>query len=193
MFQSNSEGAASRPEGFTAAVNLDSYAIAETEMLLIRTELGVADAAEAIQLIQGLKAQIKSLTATEARSAGDAPPASDPRDPHAAMSKIRDFANKVATLNGTIASMENQLATLYADRERLEQEIGAGEVEDVIAAFRAQQAAVTSMETQLSMLYADRQVLDAELGRSEPEAIITMFQSVTKFVRDAQRELTVAS
>ena len=192
MFQSNSDGAASLSEGSTAARNSAGSATAETEMLLIRKELGVADAAELIQLIQELKAQIKSLTVSEEKPAQETP-ASDPRNPYAAISKIRDFATKVATLNGTIASMENQLATLYGDRERMEQEIGAGEVEDVIAVFRAQQAAVASMETQLSLLYADRQVLDAELGRSEPEAIVAIFQSVTKLVQDAQRELAVTS
>ena len=162
---------------------------AEEEMLLLKTELGVQSAAEVIYLVQGLKSQIQGFVAAANRS----PETTDARDPRLAMSKIRDFANKVSALNGTIASMENQLMSLYADRERLEREIGAGEVEDVIAAFRAQQATVQSMETQLSTLYADREVLDAKLGRSEPQEIVSMFQSVTKLVGDAQRELTPAA
>ena len=164
---------------------------AEEEMFLLRTELGVQSAAEVIYLVQGLKSQIQGFVVSAA--ATRSPETADVRDPHAAMSKIRDFANKVSALNGTIASMENQLMSLYADRERLEKEIGAGEVEDVIAVFRAQQATVLSMETQLSTLYADREVLDTKLGRSEPQEIVSMFQSVTKLVQDAQRELAPAA
>jgi hypothetical protein len=163
----------------------------EEEMLLLKTELGVLSASEVIYLVQGLKAQIKVLIVSAAGKR--APQAADSRDPYAAMNKIRDFANKVSALNGTIASMEHQLMSLYGDRERLEQEIGAGEVEDVIAAFRAQQATISSMETQLSTLYADRQVLDGQLGRSEPQEIVSMFHSVTKLVQDAQRELEPAA
>ena len=164
---------------------------AEEEMLLLKTELGVMSAAEVVYLVQGLKAQIKVLivSANGKRS----PQAADFRDPYAAMSKIRDFANKVSALNGTIASMENQLMSLYADRERLEREIGAGEVEDVIAVFHSQKATISSMETQLSTLYADREVLDVKLGRSEPTEIVSMFQSVSKLVGDAQRELDTAA
>lgn len=163
----------------------------EEEMILLKTELGVLSASEVIYLVQGLKAQIKVLIVSAAGKRGTQ--VADSRDLYVAMNKIRDFANKVSALNGTIASMETQLMSLYGDRERLEQEIGAGEVEDVIAAFRSQQATILSMETQLSALYADREVLDGKLGRSEPEEIVSMFQSVTRLVQDAQRELAPAA
>ncbi|MBC8102935.1 MAG: hypothetical protein H7Z41_10140 [Cytophagales bacterium] len=162
---------------------------AESELQFLRTELPVQTAADTVQIVRRLEAQVEALSARPTTGPRDDSPATDPPSPQAAIRRVRDFAGKVATLNGTISSMETQLASLYSDRERLEREIGAGEVEDVIAVFRAQQAAVDSMEAQLAMLYADRERLDSALGRSEPDEIVALFQSVARLVQGAQREL----
>ena len=124
----------------------------------------------------------------------DSTPAAAERldDPRAAVTRLRGFADKIAVLNGTIASMEEQLASLYSDRERLEHEIGASEVDDVIAVFRARQAVIDSMEEQLSCMYQDREVMDSALGRSDPQEIVSMFHTVSNLVNGAREQLQAA-
>jgi hypothetical protein len=113
-------------------------------------------------------------------------------DPQAALTRIRSFSDKVATLNGTIGSMEEQLQSLYSDRERLNQEIGASEVEDVVAVVRRLQATIASMETQLMSLYAGKELLAVELGRSDPQEIVAMFRNVSQLVNSARQELVTS-
>ena len=117
---------------------------------------------------------------------------SRPTTPNASLAGLQAVAGKVAALNGTIASMEEQLASLYSDRERLEHEIGASEVDDVIAAFGNLKAIIASMEEQLSCMYQDREVLDTALGRSDPHEIVEMFRNVSRFLNGAREQLESA-
>lgn len=165
----------------------------EIELRLLWEELGASNTNEALRAIRFLRSKTISGLVT------DVMPTTDDaeggvveiglRDPRAAVEKIRDFASKVAALNGTVASMEDQLKSLYADRERLEREIGASEVDDIIESFHNLQTTIRSMETQLMTLYAGREMLDVELGRSDPEEIVAMFRNVSRLVNVARQEL----
>jgi len=165
-------------------------AAAEGYLRAIEQELEATSPEEAITAIRRLKAlQPDSIASGVLPDAGGV----NLSDPRVAVSRIRDFATKVAALNGTVTSMEEQLKSLYSDRERLEREIGASEADDVVAAFRSLQTTIQSMESQLMTLYAGRELLDVELGRSDPKEIVAMFRNVTHLVNGARLELqTVA-
>jgi archaellum component FlaC len=104
--------------------------------------------------------------------------------------KVRSFAQQVESLNATVGSMEMQLSSLYGDKERLEAEIGASEVEDVIGAVRRLESVITSMEFQLMSLYAGKELLEVELGKSDPKAIVAMFRNMNHMVDGLRHELT---
>lgn len=104
--------------------------------------------------------------------------------------KVRSFAQQVESLNGVVASMENQLNSLYADKERLEREVGASEVDDVIAAFRRLETVIMSMEHQLMNLYAGKELLEVELGKSDPRMIVAMFKTMSQLVDGLRTELS---
>jgi chromosome segregation ATPase len=105
------------------------------------------------------------------------------------LKKVRSFAQQVESLNGVVASMENQLASLYSDKERLEREVGASEVDDVISAFRRLETVIMSMEHQLMNLYAGKELLEVELGKSDPRAIVAMFKTMSQLVDGLRTEL----
>jgi hypothetical protein len=166
---------------------------AEMELRILWEELGATNTNEALRAIRFLRSKTVSGLVTDILPTPDNPEGGEAvaglPDPRVAVEKIRDFASKVAALNGTVASMEDQLKSLYADRERLEREIGASEVDDIIEAFRNLQTTIRSMETQLMTLYAGREMLDVELGRSDPEEIVAMFRNVARLVNVARQEL----
>jgi uncharacterized protein (UPF0335 family) len=103
--------------------------------------------------------------------------------------KMRTFMARIDSLNATVASMENQLRSLYTDKERLEQEIGASEVEDVIAAFTGLQILISNLEAQLSDLYNGIERMEVEIGKSDPQEIISLFKNVTSRVHLLQTDL----
>lgn len=113
-----------------------------------------------------------------------------PKAPEEVIRKVRSFAHQIESLNGTIASMENQLNSLYGDKERLESAIGASEVDDVIQAFRRLENVISSMEHQLMTLYAGKEVLEVELGKSDPRAIVAMFRNMHQMVDGLRTELS---
>jgi chromosome segregation ATPase len=103
--------------------------------------------------------------------------------------KVKSFTTQIEILNGSISSMENQLQSLYGDKERLEREIGASEVDDIIEAFRGLEVVVTSMEKQLMTLYAGKEHLETNLGESDPGAIIQNFNTLQGMVESLRDEL----
>ncbi|MDX1931350.1 MAG: hypothetical protein SFU56_01970 [Capsulimonadales bacterium] len=155
------------------------------ELRLLLDELRAADVEAALAAIRRLKAEAEQV------SGGPDPEASGngPTDARKMLEKFRAFSSRIDSLNGTIASMEEQLRNLYADRERLEQEIGASEVSDVIAAFAHSMTTIELLEAQLATLYADREYLETELGKSEATDIVSMFRNVTTMVQTAHKEL----
>jgi DNA repair exonuclease SbcCD ATPase subunit len=105
------------------------------------------------------------------------------------MKKMRTFMARIDSLNATVASMEHQLRSLYTDKERLEQEIGASEVEDVIAAFNNLHILISNLESQLSDLYGGIELMENEIGKSDPQEIIRLFKNVTSRVYLLQTDL----
>lgn len=132
-----------------------------------------------------------TLTQTvEQLSKGTATDNSAAKAPDEILRKVRSFAQQVDALNTTVVSMESQLTSLYGDKERLEAEIGASEVDDVVAAFRRLENVISSMEFQLMSLYAGKELLEVELGKSDPKAIVAMFRNMTQMVDGLRHELT---
>ncbi|MBB6053050.1 hypothetical protein [Armatimonas rosea] len=113
------------------------------------------------------------------------------KTPDEILRKVRSFAQQVEALNTTVVSMESQLTSLYGDKERLEAEIGASEVDDVVGAFRRLENVISSMEFQLMSLYAGKELLEVELGKSDPKAIVAMFRNMTQMVDGLRNELAV--
>jgi chromosome segregation ATPase len=103
--------------------------------------------------------------------------------------KVKSFTTQIEILNGSISSMETQLQSLYGDKERLEREIGASEVDDIIEAFRGLEIVVTSMEKQLMTLYAAKEHLETNLGESDPTAIVDHFLKLNGMVETLRSEL----
>jgi chromosome segregation ATPase len=164
----------------------------DEKLQLLLTELGADSLEEALISVRALKnrafgASSESNTASPLTSEGDTPETLN--DPRRLLGKLRAFTSKIDSLNGTIVSMENQLKSLYADRERLEREIGASEVDDVVAAFGFLQTTIRSMENQLMTLYAGRETLEVELGKSDPTEIVAMFRNIAQLVRGVHQEL----
>jgi chromosome segregation ATPase len=169
---------------------------AEEERVLLRKELQVESAAETIELVRYLRSRVRDINNAAATADGESEEAAAEDagtagliDPRQILNKFRTFTAKIDSLNGTVSSMEDQLKSLYADRERLETEIGASEVDDVIAAFQKLQVTIVSMETQLMTLYAGREMLDVEIGKSDPAEIVAMFRNVAQLVQVAHKEL----
>ena len=123
------------------------------------------------------------------RKAGANPPG-DGQIPAELARKILQFTEQVETLNGTVTSMEDQLSSLYNDKERLEREIGAADVDEVIQAFRRLETIIMSMEHQLMNLYAGKELLETELGKSDPHAVVAAFRSLNQLVLQLQSERT---
>ncbi len=184
---------AETPESPASRLSLQDHAQLVHLFHLLQVS-NLTDAVEAVRNLQtpasGEVAQPNPVVLAIPEPAGTV--AEGAGDPRAALARIRSFSDKVATLNGTISSMEEQLQSLYSDRERLNQEIGASEVEDVITVVRRLQATITSMETQLMSLYAGKEILDVELGRSDPQEIVAMFRNVSQLVNSARQELVTA-
>jgi predicted RNase H-like nuclease (RuvC/YqgF family) len=166
----------------------------ESSLNRLLGELEVETVEAGLEAIRNLKAH---ASATPSPSSPDAVAVTNnelvdlANDPRILLEKLRAFASKIDSLNGTISSMESQLQSLYADRERLESEIGASEVEDVILAFGDLQTTISLMEKQLMTMYAGREVLEVELGRSDPQEIVAMFRTVTNLIAGAHQELEI--
>ncbi|GAB4462288.1 MAG: hypothetical protein OHK0029_28880 [Armatimonadaceae bacterium] len=177
---------------------------------LLKRELGTDNPNDIIAMVRRLEGQVTSLqgqvtslegqvedlnnrqaemaAASEAEE-DDATSLANLGDPRAVLTKIRTFTNKIESLNGTVASMEEQLMSLYEDKERLEREIGASEVEDVLEAFRGLENTISSMETQLMTMYASREMLEVELGFSDPREIVTRFRNIARMVTSVHQDL----
>ncbi len=170
----------------------ERVARAENEKQSLHDALGVSDARSVIALVRRLEASGNSGSQTSGGGGGEpdgsasAAPLTDPRQ---ALERFRAFTTKIDNLNGTVASMEDQLKSLYSDRERLEKKIGASEVDDVIAAFEHLQEMIENMETQLVLLYSGQEKLHTALGKSDPEEIAVLFNNVAHMVRVAHCEL----
>lgn len=154
----------------------------------LKKELGLERASEVISLVRNLETKVAELSPSSTGDDADNPLAGL-SDPKQVLLKIRQFTGKIESLNGTVASMEEQLGSLYEDKERLEREIGASEVEDILEAFRQLQTTIGSMESQLMTMYAAREHLEVELGDSDPRSVVRKFKTIAQFVRGMEREL----
>lgn len=155
----------------------------------LRKELGVERAADVISLVRQLETRVAELAPPAAAEEDADNPLAGLSDPKQVLLKIRQFTGKIESLNGTVASMEEQLGSMYEDKERLEREIGASEVEDVLEAFRQLQTTIGSMESQLMTMYAGREHLEVELGDSDPKRVVSRFKMIAKLVRGMENEL----
>ena len=165
---------------------------------VLTRRLGVASPAEVVARLDAMEAQNTQLKSEleqyqpkVAVATGETSenPLEGLNDPRQIIGKMRAFTTRIETLNGTVSSMEEQLMSLYAEKERLEREIGASEVDDVLEAFRDLRLTIHSMETQLMTMYAGREVLDVELGKSDPWEIVAMFRNVSQFTTALQQAL----
>lgn len=176
----------------SAAGPVSDSPTAEEQLQALYSELSADNLEDALASLRALKNRAFTV-ATEGSpvlAATDAESAETMNDPRRLLAKIRAFTSRIDSLNGTISSMESQLKSLYADRERLEREIGASEVDDVVAAFGLLQSTIRSMEGQLMTLYAGRETLEVELGKSDPTEIVAMFRNIAQLVRGVNQELT---
>ncbi len=155
----------------------------------IRKELGVERAVEIIALVRDLETKLSELTPAPPSEEEGENPFAGLSDPKQVLLKIRQFTGKIEGLNGTVASMEEQLSSMYEDKERLEREIGASEVEDVLEAFRHLQSTIGSMESQLMTMYAAREHLEVELGDSDPRNVVRRFKTIAQMVRGMENEI----
>jgi chromosome segregation ATPase len=153
----------------------------------ISKELGVERAVDVIALVRRLESRIAELEPQVAATAAEN--ADYLNDPAALLAKLRQFSGKIENMNETVASMEAQLISLYADKETLEKEIGASEVDDVIAAFGSLQMTITAMESQLMTLYAGREHFETEIGESDPHVLVKTFKTVARLVRAMDNEM----
>ncbi|MBC7809033.1 MAG: hypothetical protein H7145_23100 [Akkermansiaceae bacterium] len=155
----------------------------------IRKELGVERASEIISMVRELETKVAELSPTPASEEEGDNPLAGLSDPKQVLLKIRQFTGKIESLNGTVASMEEQLGSMYEDKERLEREIGASEVEDVLEGFRHLQTTIGSMESQLMTMYAAREHLEVELGDSDPRSVVRRFKIIAQLMRGMESEL----
>ncbi|MBC8142723.1 MAG: hypothetical protein H7Y38_14940 [Armatimonadetes bacterium] len=154
----------------------------------LRKEIGVERAADIISLVRDLETKVAEYAPAE-QAEEDENPLAGLSDPKQILLKIRQFTGKIESLNGTVGSMEEQLASMYEDKERLEREIGASEVEDVLEAFRQLQTTIGSMESQLMTMYAGREHLEVELGDSDPRRVVHRFKTIAQLMRGMEQEL----
>jgi len=158
----------------------------------LKRELGTGEAGEVVALVRRLEGQVEELNRQPEPAAAeesDENPLASLSDPRQVLLKIRTFSSKIESLNGTVGSMEEQLMSLYEDKERLEREIGASEVDDVLEAFRNLQTTIGSMESQLMTMYAGREILEVEVGSSDPRQVVKMVQNVARMVEGIRGEL----
>ena len=102
----------------------------ENNMALER-DLGTADAQELVEKVRDLEQKIQGLQPTPAQViiAGDA------SDLQATRLRLNALAGKIKRLNAAVGSLEAQLISLYEEREKLEQQIGHADADEIIAAF----------------------------------------------------------
>ncbi|MBC8135822.1 MAG: hypothetical protein H8F28_08060 [Fibrella sp.] len=155
----------------------------------LRKELGMERASEIIATVRTLETKVAELSPELAHEEDNENPLAGLSDPKQILLKIRQFTGKIESLNGTVASMEEQLGSLYEDKERLEREIGASEVEDILEAFRQLQTTIGSMESQLMTMYAAREHLEVELGDSDPKNVVRRFKIIAQLMRGMEQEL----
>jgi DNA repair exonuclease SbcCD ATPase subunit len=152
----------------------------EHEKLFLKEKLGTSVVEEIVAMVKQAR-RPETATATKSETGLE--------NSGEVMKKMRTFMARIDSLNATVASMENQLRSLYTDKERLEQEIGASEVEDVIAAFTGLQILISNLEAQLSDLYNGIERMEVEIGKSDPQEIISLFKNVTSRVHLLQTDL----
>lgn len=82
-----------------------------------------------------------------------------------------------------VESLEQQLASLYAEREHLAREIGITDADEIIALVRSSSSlsdgspdGTESLIQQLHTLYADKDLLRQHLGTAEPDEVIDLFR-----------------
>lgn len=168
----------------------------EADRKILLKELAIDDADEIIATVQELQ---QSKTALEAQVA-DLQQAADQKvqplqsadgeapidvgaDPRELVARISGFAEKIKTLNGNIVSLEDQLNSLYAEREVLEKELGLSDAQEIIAMFR-------SLDAQLVTMYATRETFERELGMSDASEIVACVRRVGKLAKEIEREVS---
>ena len=175
----------SRRENQTLKQECESLKQSAAGSGVLAAELGTSDPAEIVALVRGLEEQVQTAHQEQI----DDESLEGLNDPKAVLIKIRTFTHKIEGLNGAVSSMEEQLMSLYEDKERLEREVGASEVEDVLEAFRNLQNIISSMESQLMTMYAGRELMEVEIGVSDPREIVRKFRNLAGLVSQAHQEL----
>ena len=155
----------------------------------LKKELGIERTADVVSLVRNLETRVAELAPAANPNEDTENPLAGFSDPKQILLKIRQFTGKIESLNGTVDSMEAQLGSLYEDKERLEREIGASEVEDILAAFHSLQTTIGSMESQLMTMYAGREHLEVELGDSDPKRVVHRFKTIAQLMRGMEHEL----
>jgi len=185
-----------RTRGEQVAALEAKVALLEADKTLLKEKLGLDEATKIVEVVVGLKQEKVALEAqvaklrqqiaeTEQKSAqhgadteGAIDPTSDPRE---LMARISGFAEKIKTQNGNIVSLEDQVNSLYAEREILEKELGLSDAQEIISMFR-------SLDAQLVTMYATRETFERELGVSDASEIVACVRRVSSLARDIERE-----
>jgi len=186
-----------RAEQIEALETKAKYFTAEKHLL--EEKLGISDSKEIIDLVHSLEqandTMRKEISALQEQieSAAQKAAAETARDtdaiadaamePRELLTRITGFASKIKNLNGNIGSLEDQLNSLYAEREILEKELGVSDAKEIITMFR-------SLDSQLVTMYATRETFEKELGLSDAAEIVARFKRISQLASDVQREVS---
>ena len=144
----------------------------------LERELGSSDAQELVEKVRAMEMKIQELQPDPSQVViGD-----ESLDNQQALSRLGAFAAKIKNLNGAVGSLEEQLVSLYEEREKLEQQLGHSEAGEIIAMFR-------SLDAQLVTMYGGRETLERELGTSDPDKIVAMVRQATRLTHELQSVL----
>lgn len=144
----------------------------------LETEFGTSNADEIIGHVKVLRSQIGNTT-TQSEAEEESVEAMEPGD---VMTRVTAFASKIKNLNTAVGSLEEQLASLYEEKERLTRDIGVSDAAEVVAM-------VKSLDMQLVTMYSTRELLERELGTSDGEAIVAMIKDATRLVDEIKSAL----
>lgn len=160
----------------------------EKEML--ENSIGVSDAASVVELVKELEERVRRHEPDFSRQAkaDDA----DTADESAGGDGLKDFAQRIRVLTGTVTSMEAQLIDVYADRELLYREAGIKQTQDVLVRMRENEnmrEQIRLMEKQLAALFAQKHTLQEGLGVSDAREVVALVQGVAGTLEAAHRSM----
>ncbi|MBC8138904.1 MAG: hypothetical protein H8F28_23760 [Fibrella sp.] len=167
----------------------------ESDRAVLIRDLGTCDPQEIIARVRALENEVASAARTAASATTPTPAPAGENDPilltspRELMEKIRSFNNRIQDLNSTVAGMEAQLVSLYEEKEGMERQIGAGDLEGILGIIQGYRVMINNMEQQLMTMYAARETLESEMGTSDAHRIVALFRGVSALVGQIQDQM----